>query len=466
MKPLEQAGSKNLSSRTPNAARVIKRGSVIVKVYPTPTVKGAKKYRAWTVVHHFAGKRVRKKFANKGEAVLEADRIAKNLSEGKTALLSLTTADVATFQRARQLLAATGKSMELAASEYAEAIKELPKGINLTEAVRFYLKQHPPNYRAWTVEEVIHELLEAKQADVTAGELSEVWLKDLQSRLNRFKQTFQCPINSITGPEIEDWLRGLKDAGGERLALKTRNNFLICVRALFSFARRRGCLTTETDALASVELPAAGPGKIQVYTPAEMQAILTANWRKGSDGPDDDLIPYLVLRAFAGPRDAEVCRMHWSDIHFATEAIAAAPEKDGQFGWIPLESHITKTQKDRLIPIQANLADWLEAYRYRKGKIVPYANVTNPLLKTIRAAGVMPRHNALRDSYASYRSAQTQDLGKVSQETGHSKKRLETSYRTVKMPNGKIITPAVAADWFAICPNIVSQKILQLEFAR
>ena len=65
-------------------------------------------------------------------------------------------------------------------------------------------------------------------------------------------------------------------------------------------------------------------------------------------------------------------------------------------------------------------------------------------IEFVRAAGVRPRHNGLRDSYASFRMAEPGEAGKVAQEAGDNEAIVRRTYREIRLPDGRVITPQLA----------------------
>jgi hypothetical protein len=114
---------------------MVKRGNTIVKIYRTPT-NGCDSY---TVVHYLGDKRQRKTFANLELAVTEAEMVATKLSTGELDVLTLTSNDRFAYVRAVQALKPTGVPLEIAALQFAEAVKVLEGG-SLLEAARFTLQ--------------------------------------------------------------------------------------------------------------------------------------------------------------------------------------------------------------------------------------------------------------------------------------------------------------------------------------
>ncbi|MDQ3622148.1 MAG: tyrosine-type recombinase/integrase [Verrucomicrobiota bacterium] len=69
-----------------------------------------------------------------------------------------------------------------------------------------------------------------------------------------------------------------------------------------------------------------------------------------------ELVPYIVICAFAGLRPTEAASLDWGDIHLDS-------------GQIEVKARHSKTRRHRLVPIQPNLKAWLEIYRKEFGAI-------------------------------------------------------------------------------------------------
>jgi len=106
----------------------------------------------------------------------------------------------------------------------------------------------------------------------------------------------------------------------------------------------------------------------------------------------------------------------------------------------------------RLIPIHENLRQWLNPHYAERGAVAPFANMTKQLLWLAEAAEVEWKHNGLRHSYVSYRTAETQDIPRVSYEAGNSPRIIERNYL-------KRVVPAEAQRWFSINPPTKSNII-------
>lgn len=183
---------------------VVKRGHTVVKIYRTPS-QGCESF---TVVHYLGKKRVRKTFSDLDLAITEAETVANKLSAGELDVLTLSSQERLSYVRAVAALAPTNIPLEMAAIEFAEAVKLL-KGGSVLEAVRDYAKRHPSNRPQRTVSQVVNELLAAKRSDG----VSAVYLKDLDGRLGRFARSFKTTISTVSVSDIEDFLRSLELSG-------------------------------------------------------------------------------------------------------------------------------------------------------------------------------------------------------------------------------------------------------------
>jgi integrase len=397
----------------------VKSGSVAVKIYSGES-RGNPLY---TVAYYHAGKRIRKVFSDLTAARKEAQAKAQLLQTGELQALTLTNKDKAAYVAALESLRPTGKQLEIAAAEYADAVKSLNESGTLADAVRFYLRHHPKRVPHRLVTDLVSEMIEAKRSDGA----SPLYLKDLRLRLAQFAIRFNGFISNVTSAEIDDWLRSLP------VGARTRNNLRNSLVTLFRFAKSRGYLPkdrlTEADGLARAK---ERRSEVGIFSPKEMMRLLAA--------ADFDLVPFFAIGAFAGLRHWEMLRLTWADINFEDGHILVAAEK-------------AKTAQRRIVPIQPNLSTWLAPYRGRGGRICPYEHMTTSMEAVCEDAKIKWAKNGLRHSYGSYRLAQTKNAAQVSLEMGNSPRMVFQHYR-------EVVTEKQAQQWFAILPqradNIVS----------
>ena len=267
--------------------KVVRVGHTIVKIYHSLN-RGCD---AYTVSYYLGDKRVRRAFADLGLATTEAETVAKKLSEGELKVLDLTGDARLSYVRAMQALQPINVPLEVAALDFAEAHKIL-EGASVIDAARFYAKHHPSRMPKKTVPEVLKEMITAKEQDG----VSDVYLKDLRGRLDRFAQKFSDRrINLVTANEIEDFLRGLKDREGESLSARSRNNYRRLIGTLLYFAETRGYLPRGLVEVESVAMAREEHADIEIFRPEELERLL---WLAKKSVPET--VPFLTIGAFAG----------------------------------------------------------------------------------------------------------------------------------------------------------------------
>ena len=112
------------------------------------------------------------------EAKREAELVAAKLSKGEGEVLRLTATDRAVYLQALEQLRPFKLPLNVAVLEYTSALKHLPEGAALKEAVDFFSHRNPASFAKSTVRQVADEMLAAKRA----ANLSPVHLKDLDCR--------------------------------------------------------------------------------------------------------------------------------------------------------------------------------------------------------------------------------------------------------------------------------------------
>ena len=138
------------------------------------------------------------------------------------------------------------------------------------------------------VSEVFRGRLQSKR---DAG-LSDRYLLDLESRAGEFSRAFQCPTGAVTGSQIRAWLQK-KD-----VSYRTRNNSLIAIQTLSSFAVGQKYLPKEWNEMAAVPTWKAVGEEIQIFTPAEMRRLMLA--------ADKRMLPFRAMGGFAGLGTTEI----------------------------------------------------------------------------------------------------------------------------------------------------------------
>jgi integrase len=419
-------------------------GAILYDNLPNGKHQARVKYQSaiYTVAYYAGTKRVRRKFSDLAKARREAELIAIKLANGEAEALKLTGGDRSDYVRAMQKLRAwkPDADLNLAVTDYVSVMRRLPEHVGLSEAVEFYLKRHPIGLPAKTVREVVDELIASK---ASAGK-SDVYIKDLTSRLGRFADSFQVNIPGITGKQIEEFIRGLKTHGSKEsqrhpLSGRTQNNIRRLISTLFKFAIKRGYLSKDNDEINAVERASTVSGEIEVFSPAELQKLFVACTarvqERGKWRTREEMIPYLAVAAFCGLRAAEIMRLDWSEIHLT-----------GTEKFVEVTAGNAKTASRRTVPISDNCAAWLERYAKPSGPVINLSRADKQLFLYLAGkSGVKWKHNGLRHSFISYRLAVVKDVGQVSLEAGNSPQMVFKHYR-------QLVRESEAQEWFSIAP--------------
>jgi integrase len=356
------------------------------------------------------GKRKRLFFRTEAKAKKELARLKiKQRKEGQNAL-------------------SLSDSLRIMAIECAGELQSFGKTIR--DATDFYVKFLRESLRSVSVGALIDDYLAAQ----SRLKRSATHIQDLSQRLGRFKENFGGePVRTLQTNEIEKWLHALK------LSPQSINNFRARINALFAYAEKRGYVERNPiSAIDKIKLVDEAP---EIFTPKELQKLL--------EHAPTELLPAIVLGAFAGLRTAEILRLEWQDIDLKRNFINVAASK-------------SKTAKRRLIPIASNLAAWLRPYAHRKGRIYPYShrwyhfNINE--LKEAAKLSNWP-NNGLRHSFASYHLAKNQNAPQLALEMGHTTPRMIfDNYR-------EVVTPEEAQTYWSIKPKEVAPNVVSMEAA-
>lgn len=392
---------------------VVKAGSVSVKIYRTKNRDGI----LFTVSHYTPDRgRQRTNFRELEDAKREAQRIAMKIHNGEAEALKLTKVDRSAHVRAASFLQPHNRTIDMAAQEYAEAAQLLAGTASIMEAARFYIRHHPTQLPRKMVREVADEMMQAKESDG----MSTRYISDLESRFGRMCEQFgTVRISEVTTAGLRNWIASLG------LSHRSRNNFRSCIVALFNFAKSRGYLPKQQPTEAEDLSKAKGAeSPIGIFQPKEIAKLL--------EHADESLVPYLAIGAFAGLRTAEIQRLSWSEVKLTQ-------------GHIEVTAGKAKTAQRRLVPIQPNLARWIEPYAEPTGPLCKLATINQKASDFSKALKIKWPHNGLRHSYASYRLAQCKSAAEVSLEMGNSPQMIFRHYR-------ELVTSADSQNWWAIAP--------------
>lgn len=391
----------------------VRRSGISVRVYP----RQRGELTHFQVADYSSGKRRLVAFPTVAEAKAHAELVATRLASPDRAVLELKSSDRAAYMRATQLLAPLKVPLEVVASEYVEARRILGDR-SIIQAARFYAKKNPDAIPRKMMEEVVREFL----ADKAAKGKSDRYLADLKYRCERFATSLSCPIGDVTTARIETFLMELK------LSSQSYENFRRAIGTLYAFAKRRGYIPRDHGEFEQVEKVRAENGEVEVFSPLEVQKLLTH--------ADREFLPCIAIGAFAGLRSSEVERLSWQDVKLTEKVIVVQKGK-------------TKTGSRRLAPIPDNLVTWLTPLAKPSGPVWPFGHDSfyKAQQDSSEASGVDWKQNALRHSFISYRLAVLRNEQQVAFESGNSPAMVHKHYK-------QLVTQAEAEKWFAVARNL------------
>ena len=409
------------------------KGGAVVRVFKTTRKDD---YTFFTVAYYQDGARKREVLADEAAARRRARKVRDDLADGEPHAAGMRLEDVRAYQSALRFLETTGVSLETACREYAEIIsllRSLPLTVSPVHAVSDYVERRADLVEGKTVEQVVDELLTAKEAGLAtriggrATKVSTKYLTQLRLVLERFEKEVSGPITDVTAKRVNAFVASLTHQVGDRqepVSGRTRNNYLEAIRTLFAFAKLHHYVPSDTKIFTELISWDEADFEIEIYTPAEITQLLAA--------ADKDLKPVLAIGAFAGLRYFEITRLDWAEVNLAARHIEVKAKK-------------AKTRARRLVPISKNLSAWLEKYKESSGPVWPHseAYLAERLCDCARAAGMKWKHNALRHSFISYRVAQIKDVNQVALEAGNSPEIIFQHYR-------ELVSEKEAKVWFRI----------------
>lgn len=299
------------------------------------------------------------------------------------------------------------------AARCAERLK--PYGHTIEQAVEYFIENLKATRRSVTVAALVPEYSKAKRQKGNR----ERSLKDIAHRLKVFEATFgNRVVATITTAEIDDWLTALG------LSAQSQNNYRAVAGAFFEHAVRRDY--AKINPVVRIEKVRITDKPAAIFTPDALSRLLNA--------APPDVLPVLVIGAFAGLRQAEIFRLEWSEV-------------DQVRGFIEVTARKSKTAQRRLVAMLPNLKEWLRPYAGRSGLVLPSGrNPKKPgnesywrskLAPVVTAAKIAAwPQNGLRHSYGSYHLARFGNANALALEMGHTTtKEIFAHYRELVRPD-------------------------------
>src|SRR5262249_51340637 len=182
--------------------------------------------------YYVDGKRIRKYFETRkaAETFIEAEEIRrKNLGARATRIDGAIAEDAL---RASDILKATRYTLLEAARFVADAHAKLePHSIRIDDAINEHVAALERRNRSIPVSHLVDEFISNRRAK---GK-SEIYIRDLTTRLSRFKISMGDRILAdISSGDVDHWIQSLN------VGPQTQNNFRAVLSAMWTFAVRRG----------------------------------------------------------------------------------------------------------------------------------------------------------------------------------------------------------------------------------
>ena len=388
------------------------------------------KYRFKIAGYYVDGKRIRKYFETReaAETFIEAEQIRReNLGKRATHIDGALAEDAL---RASDILKPTPYTLLDAARFVAHAHAKLePHSVRIDDAINEQAAAIERRNRSVSVNKLVDEFIENRRAK---GK-SEIYIRDLTTRLRRFKISMgDRIIADITSGDVDHWIQSLN------VGPQTQNNFRAVLSAMWTFAVRRGYAATNVIQL--VDKTSVVRDHIPTFSVEQLTTLLAA--------APPEYLPVLVTGAFAGLRPEEINKLQWEDLDFHERTIR-------------VNASAAKTRKKRFAEISDNLQAWLEPYAGRTGPVAP-PNLQKLRRATMKAAKIEKwPQDVLRHSFASAHYAFHRDPARTAVIMGHrDQNMLLTHYRDV-------MKPSEAAKYWQIAPETANDaKIISLTKAQ
>jgi hypothetical protein len=364
-------------------------------------VRIAKLQRGKYTTHRLSWKVGRKgfnrAFNDETAAMLEANRVLKNLVNADGAATQVAGADLTYLTECQRRL----------------------NGVALHTAVDFYLKYH--EYTDLNPK-TFSEVSDMFYARAEQRKLSRRYYQTLRYHKSFWTARFGSRFINTISPE--EYLNQLDTSNYED---RTRRGLFGTLTAILRFARKRRFIS-ESNSEVEAEFGKIRQRTPEIYTPEELMKLFIAY--------DARHLPYVALMAFGGSRRSEATSplLSEKDILFEERMIRLGPE-------------ITKTGAGRTLEIGDALMAWLKEF-YKEGPIFKPYHIYPPDEEVLAKLGLTLKNNALRHSFCSYHLALHRNQAMTADLAGNSPKILNENYKA-------LVSRSAAELWFSITPDAV-----------
>jgi integrase len=363
------------------------------------------------------GKRIRKNFKTRDEAVAERQVLEvehlNGKSEGQTVWTTLT------HEQNRDAIAAVNR------------LQRAGSGKSLSFAVDYLLQHYREAAEEKAVSEAATEYVEVKTIELDREIISKRQFRSIKAEMVHFCKSFgKRTVSDVQPDEIKTYLDKPQGNTQKVNSLKTWNNRRGYLSTFFKY-----CLEKEYAAQNPIlRVPQfkikKGRGTAETMSATEVAEFM--HWLEGYQGQQSPkrglwwsepgcMVPYFALTFFAGVRpdwkDGEIKKLRPEDIRLNTGVISIEPE-------------VSKTNEKRSIKIQPNLRLWLEKYPLDRFPILAKKRFKE-MITDIRKQFDLG-HDVMRHTFCSMTVGAFRSVGDAALQAGNSETVIRQSYLDVK----------------------------------
>ncbi len=324
------------------------------------------------------GKRQRRFFSTKDDALGECERLKARKDNFGTSLNSLTSARIAAAAQAYTLLD--------------------PYEIDLLDAVRSHLAVVKQRTGSVSFGMAFDRFSEIKASR------SPKYLQEIAHAKTTFEPLLERLVCDVKPTELESILSELPPA--------SRNAKMRRLRSVFNLSMKRGWMPLGSNPVARLDFADQRNKEVEVFSPGEVERMLNHALNH-----DLELLPFLTLASFCGIRpEGELQKLEWNDLKF-----------DGEKPQVVIRPEVSKINRRRFVDLSGNAIDWLTAYRQSggsvEGKIVPFSfNVLRKKRRKNRVGADITHwiQQGLRHTYCSAWLAAHKDVNQLVLQSGHT----------------------------------------------
>ena len=361
------------------------------------------------------GKRIRKNFPTRADAVAERQTLDIQRVQSETGVRT-----AATHLTDEQLHEAEAAFRRLA---------DAPKSLSFY--LDYALANYRPPEREITVEKATAAYLATKKQEHERGMLSECQLKDIRLRLEDLDDAFPGRVLSSLSREA---LATHCQRGNPKP--KTFNNRRGILFTFFKFAFCQDWVAANPLEKVPHLRVAHRRGSAKTLS-AEQSAKLMHHVEQIDGG---SLVPFFALALFAGIRP---CVRHGEILKLKPEHVRL------DTGVILIEPEVSKVRMKRSVAIQPNLASWLKAYPLDRFPIIP-ANLQHTRAAVAKVFDLS--HDIMRHTFISMHVGNFRSMGEAALQAGNSESIIRKHYLDLK-------TKEEAAAFFGIMPKHATTAI-------